>query len=173
MGMSRYGVSFLSWKLKNLAKSSFGTLHVHNCFHPMILTLPKTINRASVLDQFMVSSFVISHAITWRSICSDTMAFALSKFISVPSISGIPTHREDCRQAAIWLRKCLGQLGARTSLVSLNENYPSLFDVVQLPTGEGNNPLVLATFEGSIDAKPKPRILFYGYGFFCVAPFPS
>jgi di- and tripeptidase len=35
-----------------------------------------------------------------------------------------------------------------------------------LPTGEGSNPLVLATFEGSIDAKPKPRILFYGYVFF-------
>ena len=43
----------------------------------------------------------------------------------------------------------------------------------KLPTGEGNNPLVLATFEGSIDEKPKPRILFYGYGFFCVAPFTS
>ena len=53
--------------------------------------------------------------------CPDTMAFALSKFVSVPSVSGNPAHREDCRQAAIWLRKCLGQLGARTSLVSLNE----------------------------------------------------
>jgi di- and tripeptidase len=97
--------------------------------------------------------------------CSDTMAFALSKFVSVPSISGNPAHREDCRQAAIWLRKCLGQLGARTSLVGLIDIYQNLFDVVQLPTGDGNNPLVLATFEGSIDAKPKPRILFYGYRF--------
>lgn len=77
----------------------------------------------------------------------DTMAFALSKFVSIPSISGNPAHREDCRQTAIWLRKCLGQLGAHTSL---------------LPTGDGN-PLVLATFEGSIDEKPKPRILFYGH----------
>lgn len=85
----------------------------------------------------------------------DTMAFALSKFVSVPSISGNPAHREDCRQAAIWLRKCLGQLGARTSL---------------LPTGDGNNPLVLATFEGSIDAKPKPRILFYGHYDVVAAP---
>ena len=35
----------------------------------------------------------------------------------------------------------------------------------QLPTGDGNNPLVLATFKGSIDeTKTKPRILFYGYG---------
>lgn len=36
----------------------------------------------------------------------------------------------------------------------------------KLPTGDGNNPLVLATFEGSIDEKPKPRILFYGYAVF-------
>lgn len=53
--------------------------------------------------------------------CPDTMTFALSKFVSVPSVSGNPVHREDCRQAAIWLLKCLGQLGAHTSLVSFNE----------------------------------------------------
>ncbi|KAF8158262.1 hypothetical protein B0H34DRAFT_657084 [Crassisporium funariophilum] len=79
---------------------------------------------------------------------SDTMLYALSKFISIPSVSCEPRYREDCRQAAVWLRKCLGQLGARTKL---------------LPTGEGNNPLVLATFEGSIGEKPKPRVLFYGH----------
>lgn len=48
----------------------------------------------------------------------DTMTFALSKFVSIPSISCEPAHREDCRQAAIWFKKCLGQLGARTTLVS-------------------------------------------------------
>ncbi|KDR82660.1 hypothetical protein GALMADRAFT_58317 [Galerina marginata CBS 339.88] len=79
---------------------------------------------------------------------SYTMVYALSKFITIPSISSDPSHREDCRQAAIWLRKCLGQLGAHTSL---------------LPTGEGNNPIVLATFEGSIGDKPKRRVLFYGH----------
>ena len=87
----------------------------------MKLTLPKTINRASVLGQFMVGTFVI-YVMQSHGKCSDTMAFALSKFISVPSVSGNSAHREDCRQAAIWLRKCLGQLGARTTLVSLNEN---------------------------------------------------
>ena len=122
MDMSRYGFCFILWTLKNHAESSFGTLSVHIYFRLMKLTLPKTINRASVLGQFMVSTFVIYYAITYKSICSDTMAFALSKFVSVPSVSGNPAHREDCRQAAIWLRKCLGQLGARTSLVSLNEN---------------------------------------------------
>ncbi|TFK40678.1 hypothetical protein BDQ12DRAFT_679847 [Crucibulum laeve] len=79
---------------------------------------------------------------------SDTMAYALSKFVSIPSVSFNPSHREDCRQAAIWLKKCLGQLGAHTAL---------------LPTGEGNNPLVLGTFKGSINDRPKPRILFYGH----------
>jgi hypothetical protein len=46
------------------------------------------------------------------------MTYALSKFVSIPSVSACPSHAEDCRQAAIWLRKCLGQLGARTTLVS-------------------------------------------------------
>jgi len=45
------------------------------------------------------------------------MLYALSKFITIPSISCDPAHREDCRQGAIWLRKCLGQLGAHTLLV--------------------------------------------------------
>lgn len=120
MDMSRYGIFCILRTLKNLAESSFGTLSVH-VVRLMRLTLPKTINRASVLVQFMVGAFVVYYAITWKSVCSDTMVFALSKFVSVPSISGNPAHREDCRQAAIWLRKCLGQLGARTSLVSLNQ----------------------------------------------------
>jgi di- and tripeptidase len=46
------------------------------------------------------------------------MTYALSKFVSIPSVSSYPEYAEDCRQAAIWLRKCLGQLGARTTLVS-------------------------------------------------------
>ncbi|KAF9534498.1 Zn-dependent exopeptidase [Crepidotus variabilis] len=86
----------------------------------------------------------------------DTMIYALSKFITIPSISSDPAHREDCRQSAIWLRKCLGQLGAHTHL---------------LPTGEGNNPIVLATFKGSINEKPKRRILFYGHYDVISAPF--
>ncbi|CAA7261422.1 unnamed protein product [Cyclocybe aegerita] len=79
---------------------------------------------------------------------NDTMLYALGKFVTIPSISSDPSHREDCRQAAIWLRKCLGQLGAHTFL---------------LPTGEGNNPIVLGTFKGSMSHKPKRRILFYGH----------
>ena len=49
---------------------------------------------------------------------TDMMIYALSKFVSIPSVSSSNTHREDCRQAAIWLRKCLHQLGADASLVS-------------------------------------------------------
>ena len=45
------------------------------------------------------------------------MAYALAKFVSIRSISSTSSHREDCRQAAVWLTKCLSQLGARTSLV--------------------------------------------------------
>ncbi|KAH0586115.1 hypothetical protein H2248_007384 [Termitomyces sp. 'cryptogamus'] len=79
---------------------------------------------------------------------TDTMTYALSKFISIPSVSCTSSHTEDCRQAAIWLKKCLNQLGAHTSL---------------LPTGEGKNPLVLGIFSGTKGDKPKPRVLFYGH----------
>ncbi|KAJ7095467.1 hypothetical protein C8R43DRAFT_1081889 [Mycena crocata] len=84
------------------------------------------------------------------SLTSDTLTYALSKFISIPSVSCNSAHREDCRQAAIWLKKCLAQLGAKTSL---------------LPTGEGLNPLVLGTFSGTTTKtkQPKPRVLFYGH----------
>jgi len=76
------------------------------------------------------------------------MTYALSKFVSIPSVSACPAHAEDCRQAAIWLRKCLNQLGAQATL---------------LPTGEGKNPLVLGTFSGTKGDRPKPRVLFYGH----------
>ena len=45
------------------------------------------------------------------------MMFALSKFVSIRSVSSMPAHRDDCRQAAVWLKKCLSQLGAQTYLV--------------------------------------------------------
>jgi di- and tripeptidase len=48
---------------------------------------------------------------------ADILTYALSKFTAIPSVSSIPSHQEDCRQSAIWLRKCLSQLGATTSLV--------------------------------------------------------
>ncbi|KAJ7242825.1 hypothetical protein B0H12DRAFT_839440 [Mycena haematopus] len=81
---------------------------------------------------------------------SDTLTYALSNFISIPSVSSSPSHREDCRQAAIWLKKCLTQLGAKSSL---------------LPTGEGMNPLVLGTFSGATtkNKQSNPRVLFYGH----------
>lgn len=91
------------------------------------------------------------------------MLYALSKFIAIPSISSIPDSREHCQQAAVWLTKCLGQLGAHTKLVcsqKFQDTY--LVDAAQLPTGEGINPIVFATFKGTIGDKPKRRVLFYG-----------
>ena len=47
----------------------------------------------------------------------DIIVFALSKIISIPSVSSSPDNREDCKQAAIWLTKCLAQLGASSKTV--------------------------------------------------------
>ncbi|KAI0350342.1 Zn-dependent exopeptidase [Trametes cingulata] len=79
---------------------------------------------------------------------NDILVYALTKFVAIPSVSNSPVHKEDCRQAAIWLRKCFTQLGAEASL---------------LPTGETTNPLVLATFHGTRTTPNRPRILFYGH----------
>ncbi|KAI6042632.1 glutathione degradosome [Pisolithus marmoratus] len=78
----------------------------------------------------------------------DTLTYALSTFVSIPSVSSDPLHREDCRQAAIWLKKCLHQLGAESTL---------------LPTCEMGNPIVLGSFQGTRVEQPKPRVLFYGH----------
>ncbi|KAF5381886.1 hypothetical protein D9757_007553 [Collybiopsis confluens] len=82
----------------------------------------------------------------------ESISYALSKFVSIPSISCSPAHREDCRQAAIWLKKCLQQLGAKTQL---------------LPTCStgSTNPLVLGTFTGNQgpSSRLRPRLLFYGH----------
>ncbi|KAJ3868519.1 hypothetical protein EV359DRAFT_77599 [Lentinula novae-zelandiae] len=80
----------------------------------------------------------------------DRITYALSKFVSIPSVSCYLNHREDCRQAAIWLKKCLTQLGAKTQL---------------LPTSESGstNPLVLGTFTGNHGTGKRPRLLFYGH----------
>ncbi|KAF8574208.1 Zn-dependent exopeptidase [Ramaria rubella] len=78
----------------------------------------------------------------------DPLLQSLSQFISIPSVSNSPQHREDCRQAAIWLKRCLSQFGA---------------DATMIATGQGTNPLVLATFKGVPTDVPKPRLLFYGH----------
>ncbi|EUC63300.1 beta-ala-his dipeptidase [Rhizoctonia solani AG-3 Rhs1AP] len=79
---------------------------------------------------------------------SNALIYALSKFVAIPSVS---SAREDCKQAAVWLKKCLSQLGADSCLVSSTENV---------------NPLVLATFRGrppAPGAQRRPRVLYYGH----------
>ena len=49
---------------------------------------------------------------------SDVLVYALSSFVALASVSAsADAHREDCRQAATWLVKCLHQLGADTRTV--------------------------------------------------------
>lgn len=48
----------------------------------------------------------------------ETLFHALCKFVAIPSVSSQLKHREDCRQAGVWLKKFLSQLGAQATLVS-------------------------------------------------------
>ncbi|KAG8792281.1 hypothetical protein FRC17_008618, partial [Serendipita sp. 399] len=73
---------------------------------------------------------------------------ALAQFVGIPSVVNVEACRESCRQAALWLKSLLSQLGAETSLLSPDS---------------GINPLVLATFRGNEEQKNRPRILFYGH----------
>ncbi|KAG9017933.1 hypothetical protein FRB90_000115 [Tulasnella sp. 427] len=79
---------------------------------------------------------------------NDTLVNALSQFVSFPSVSGSLTHHEDCRQAAIWLKKCLIQFGAESQL---------LYGV------EDKNPVVFGLFRGSESKQVRRRVLFYGH----------
>ena len=74
--------------------------------------------RIPICQEVRTSRTSVYQAMTRHA--SDTMVYALSKFVSIPSVSSSSLHKEDCRQAAIWLRKCLQQLGANASLVGLN-----------------------------------------------------
>jgi acetylornithine deacetylase/succinyl-diaminopimelate desuccinylase-like protein len=46
---------------------------------------------------------------------ADNLQTALATFVSFPSVSGSNSTMEDCRQAAIWLKQCLSQVGASRS----------------------------------------------------------
>ncbi|KAI0271199.1 Zn-dependent exopeptidase [Russula aff. rugulosa BPL654] len=85
-----------------------------------------------------------------RNAYNDILVFALSKFISIPSVSSSPDHREDCRQTAIWLTKCLAQLGASSKTLYADD-------------AAVHNPIVFACFQGAQTCHRKPRILFYGH----------
>lgn len=78
---------------------------------------------------------------------ADVMLYALSKLVAIPTVSD-EAHRESCRQGAHLLHKILGQLGARSEMLSGDP---------------GKNPLVLATFQGRDSATPRKRVLYYGH----------
>lgn len=83
----------------------------------------------------------------------DTLLRALDEFVAIPSVSGCGAKREDCLQAAIWLKKFLSTLGAEAQLLLTAEE-------------DNGNPLVLATFFGARDeneSRRRPRVLFYGH----------
>jgi di- and tripeptidase len=72
----------------------------------------------------------------------------LARLVSFPTVPE-ETHREDCRQASIYLKNTLKQLGAA--------------DAVLLSGAPGKNPLVLATFRAQQPEQVRcKRVLFYG-----------
>ncbi|KAJ7202821.1 hypothetical protein GGX14DRAFT_523684 [Mycena pura] len=155
--VQRFSASFdctASWQAHNgIVLSSIITYENQNN-HPYLITGGNDGNikiweLASISDED--SSARGSQALSsLDSHASGTLLFALDKFVSIPSVSSSPGHREDCRQAAIWLKKCFTQLGAKSAL---------------LPTVEGMNPLVLGTFSGATarTKQSKLRVLFYGH----------
>ncbi|HEY4027226.1 MAG TPA: dipeptidase [Candidatus Dormibacteraeota bacterium] len=69
----------------------------------------------------------------------------LFEFVSIPSVSALPEHREDCRRAAVWLVDRFRGMGMDTRLV----------DVL-----DGGNPVVVAEWLGRPGA---PTLTIYGH----------
>ncbi|EPQ29230.1 uncharacterized protein PFL1_02985 [Pseudozyma flocculosa PF-1] len=65
---------------------------------------------------------------------SSTLLSSLAQFVRYRSVSSVEENREDCRQAAHFLKACLSGLGAEAKILA---NLP------------GRNPLVLATFKAN------------------------
>ncbi|HEY9519599.1 MAG TPA: M20/M25/M40 family metallo-hydrolase, partial [Gemmatimonadales bacterium] len=74
----------------------------------------------------------------------DDQLSLLNEFLSIPSISTLPAHRDDCRRAAAWLMDQFRGLGC---------------DVVDLLEGDGH-PVVWAE---SPRIPGKPTVLCYGH----------
>jgi acetylornithine deacetylase/succinyl-diaminopimelate desuccinylase-like protein len=74
----------------------------------------------------------------------DDQLSLLNEFLSIPSISTLPAHRDDCRRAASWLMEQFRGLGC---------------DVVELLEGDGH-PVVWAE---SPRIPGKPTVLCYGH----------
>ena len=78
----------------------------------------------------------------------DIFFRALSKLVSLKTVSGSSTHTEECRRGATFLKNILKQLGATNATIIPNPVH-------------GHNPIVLGKFHSkSANAK---TILFYGH----------
>ncbi|CAI2170153.1 187_t:CDS:10 [Funneliformis geosporum] len=81
---------------------------------------------------------------------TDVMRYALSKWISLKTVSGKPKYLEECLRGAKFLKSIFEQLGAFSSLI---------------PVATGQNPLVLGKFNGINDEQQQKRlnVLVYGH----------
>jgi di- and tripeptidase len=78
----------------------------------------------------------------------DIFFRALSKLVSLKTISGSPSHTEECRRGATFLKNLLKQLGAS--------------DTTLIPNSlAGRNPVVLGKFKSK--ASKAKSLLFYGH----------
>jgi len=83
------------------------------------------------------------------NVMKDIFFRALSKLVSLKTISGSTSHTEECRRGATFLKNLLKQLGATDTTLIPNP----------LP---GRNPVVLGQFK-SKSSKHAKNILFYGH----------
>ncbi|KAG0372836.1 hypothetical protein BGX24_012515 [Mortierella sp. AD032] len=86
------------------------------------------------------------------SAAEDVMLYALEKWISMPTVSGVPAQLEECRRGAKFLKAVLQQLGAESRLI---------------PGAPGHNPLVYGQFSAradNLEQQGRPlNVLVYGH----------
>ena len=78
----------------------------------------------------------------------DELLESLRDFVAFKSISSLSSYAGECNQAATFLRKLFSSFHADTTF---------------LPTEDGINPILLASFGASQDSVNKKTVLFYGH----------
>lgn len=79
---------------------------------------------------------------------ADELLESLREFVSFKSISSLSSYVGECNQAATYLRKLFSSFHADTTF---------------LPTKDGINPILLASFGASQDSEDNKTVLFYGH----------
>ncbi|CAH1767027.1 13812_t:CDS:10, partial [Entrophospora sp. SA101] len=150
---SDYNVTILSLTMSSLFSANTTTTNCHNYDNNKSLSNTKLWLVSGTNDK-LIKFWDLSSTTSFESHdlpefhSSDLMIYALSKWISLQTVSGNSKYLEECLRGAKYLKSIMEQLGATSSLI---------------PGESGQNPLVFGRFLGNKNKSNKLNILVYGH----------